>query len=236
MTAMALLECEKLTKRFGGLIALKEVDLQLNKGEILGLIGPNGSGKTTLINCVAGFYSPTAGKVTLDGKDITGLRDYEVNKKGIARTFQIPRPFPRLTVLQNVIVGSRGDEDVAIRSLKEVGLHGIKDTLAKNLTTHQMRMLELARALATNPKVLLVDEVMAGLNPVEMEETMSLLGKIREGGLTLLWVEHVMRAIMKKADRLIVLHEGEKIAQGNPSEIAGSPKVVEAYLGERYML
>lgn len=236
MTAMALLECEKLTKRFGGLVALKGVDLQLNKAEILGLIGPNGSGKTTLINCVAGFYSPTAGKVILEGKDITGLKDYEVNKKGIARTFQIPRPFPRLTVLQNVIVGSRGDEDVAIRSLEEVGLHSIKDTLAKNLTTHQMRVLELARALATSPKVLLVDEVMAGLNSIEMEETMSLLGKIREGGLTLLWVEHVMRAIMKKADRLIVLHEGEKIAQGNPSEIASSPKVVEAYLGERYML
>jgi len=234
--AMALLECQKLTKRFGGLIALKGVDLQLNKGEILGLIGPNGSGKTTLINCVAGFYSPTSGKVALEGKDITGLKDFEVNKKGIARTFQIPRPFPRLTVLQNVIVGSRGDEDIAIRSLEEVGIHSIKDALAKNLTTHQTRMLELARALATSPKVLLVDEVMAGLNAVEMEETIALLGKIREGGLTLLWVEHVMRAIMKTADRLIVLHEGENIAQGSPNEIASSKKVVEAYLGERYML
>jgi len=233
---MPLAECQELTKRFGGLIALKGVNLQLSKGEILGLIGPNGSGKTTLINCVTGFYPPTAGKVIFEGKDISGLKNYEVCRIGIARTFQIPRPFPRLTVLQNVIVGSRGSQDIAIRSLEEVGLHQIKDILAKNLTTHQMRMLELARALATNPRLLLIDEVMAGLNPTEMEETISLLGRIRERGLTLLWVEHVMRAIMKTADRLIVLHEGEKIAEGNPSEIANSEKVVEAYLGERYML
>jgi len=233
---MALIECQKLTKRFGGLVALKEVDLQLNEGEVLGLIGPNGSGKTTLINCVTGFYRPTAGKVIFNGKDITGQNNCEICRKGLARTFQIPRPFPRLTVLENVVVGSRGDREIALRSLEEVGLHSMKDTLAKNLTTHQTRMLEVARAMATNPKVLLLDEVMAGLNPVEIEETISLLGKVREGGLTLLWVEHVMRAIMKAADRLVVLHEGKKIAEGMPSEIASSEKVVEAYLGERYML
>ncbi len=233
---MALVQCQGLTKRFGGLVALKEVDLELGKGEILGLIGPNGSGKTTLINCVTGFYRPTAGKVIFEGKDITGARNYQVCRMGISRTFQIPRPFLRLTVFQNVVVVSRGDREIASRSLEQVGLQAIEDTLAKNLTTHQMRMLELARALATGPTVLMIDEVMAGLNPTEMEETMLLLSKIRDAGLTILWVEHVMRAIMKTADRLAVLHEGEKIAEGSPSEIANSQKVVEAYLGERYML
>ena len=233
---MPIIECQKLTKRFGGLVALEDVDLQVNDGEILGLIGPNGSGKTTLINCVAGFYAPTSGKVIFQGKNITGLKNYKVCRIGVARTFQIPRPFPRLSVLQNVIVGSHGSQDIALKSLEQVGLQQVKDTRAENLTTHQMRMLELARALATNPKVILLDEVMAGLNPTEMEETMALLGRIREAGLSLLWVEHVMRAIMKTADRLVVLHEGEKIAEGKPGEIASSEKVVAAYLGERYML
>jgi len=231
-----LLECHGVTKRFGGLVALKGVDLQLIKGEILGLIGPNGSGKTTLINCITGFYPPTAGKVVLDGKEITGSKSHEVCRMGIARTFQIPRPFVRLTVLQNALIGSRGDRDIALKSLDEVGLRPIENTLAKNLTTHQMRILELARALATNPRILMVDEVMAGLNPTEIEETIRLLGKIRDGGRTLLWVEHVMRAIMKRAERIIVLREGEKIAEGTPSEIASSGKVVEAYLGEKFAL
>jgi len=225
-----------VTKRFGGLVALKGVDLQLIKGEILGLIGPNGSGKTTLINCITGFYPPTAGKVVLDGKEITGSKSHEVCRMGIARTFQIPRPFVRLTVFQNALIGSRGDRDIALKSLDEVGLRPIENTLAKNLTTHQMRILELARALATNPRILMVDEVMAGLNPTEIEETIGLLGKIRDGGRTLLWVEHVMRAIMKRAERIIVLREGEKIAEGTPSEIASSGKVVEAYLGEKFAL
>jgi len=231
-----LLQCHGVTKRFGGLVALKGVDLQLIKGEILGLIGPNGSGKTTLINCITGFYPPTAGKVVLDGKEITGSKSHEVCRMGIARTFQIPRPFVRLTVLQNALIGSRGDRDIALKSLDEVGLRPIENTLAKNLTTHQMRILELARALATNPRILMVDEVMAGLNPTEIEETIRLLGKIRDGGRTLLWVEHVMRAIMKRAERIIVLREGEKIAEGTPSEIASSGKVVEAYLGEKFAL
>jgi len=230
------LECQGLTKRFGGLVALRGVDLQLTKGEILGLIGPNGSGKTTLINCVTGFYQPTAGKVIFEGKEITGSKSHEVCRMGIARTFQIPRPFVRLTVLQNALIGSHGDRDIALKSLDEVGLRPIENTSAKNLTTHQMRILELGRALATNPRVLMVDEVMAGLNPTEIEETIRLLGKIRDGGRTLLWVEHVMRAIMKRADRIMVLHEGEKIAEGTPSEIATSEKVVEAYLGEKYVL
>jgi branched-chain amino acid transport system ATP-binding protein len=232
---MPLAEIQGLTKRFGGLAALKGVDLQLEKGEILGLIGPNGSGKTTLINCVTGFYKPTSGKVIFQGKDITGMKNFEVSRCGIARTFQIPRPFLRLTVLQNVLVASHGQKDIAIRSIEQVGLHQMQDTLAKNLTTHQTRLIEVARALATRPTVLMIDEAMAGLNPTEMDEIISLLIKIREGGITLLWVEHVMRAIMKTADRIVVLHEGEKIAEGTPSEIAELPRVVEAYLGEKYV-
>jgi branched-chain amino acid transport system ATP-binding protein len=232
---MPLAEIQGVTKRFGGLAALKGVDLQLEKGEILGLIGPNGSGKTTLINCITGFYKPTSGKIIFQGKDITGMKNFQVCRSGIARTFQIPRPFLRLTVLQNVLVASHGQKDIAIRSIEQVGLRQMEDTLAKNLTTHQTRLIEVARALATRPTVLMIDEAMAGLNPTEMDEIISLLIKIREGGITLLWVEHVMRAIMKTADRIAVLHEGKKIAEGTPSEIAGSPQVVEAYLGEKYI-
>ena len=231
-----LLECQGVKKHFGGIIALNGVDLQLDKGEILGLIGPNGSGKTTLINCITGFYRPTAGKVIFEGKEITGSKNFQICRMGIARTFQIPRPFVRLTVLQNALIGSHGDRDIALKSLDEVGMRPLENTLAKNLTTHQMRVLELARALATNPSLLMVDEVMAGLNPTEVEEMIHLLGKIRDGGRTLLWIEHVIRAIMKRADRIVVLREGEKIAEGPPSEIAASQKVVDAYLGEKYAL
>lgn len=230
-----LLRCEKLVKRFGGLEALKGVNLDVNEGFIVGLIGPNGSGKTTLINCVTGFYSPTSGRVLFKDKDITSLKSHQICRLGIARTFQIPRPFPSLTVFQNVMVATL-DKSYAIECLKLTGLIDKKDVLAKNLTAHQMRMLELARALATNPKILMVDEVMAGLNPVEIEDTIQIIRGLKGRGLTVVWVEHVMRAIMRAADYIYVLHEGFKIAEGKPNEIANDKKVIEAYLGEKYVL
>jgi len=230
-----LLRCEKIVKRFGGLEALKGVDLDIDEGLIVGLIGPNGSGKTTLINCIAGFYSPTSGRIFFDGRDITGLKNYQICKLGIARTFQIPRPFPSLTVLQNVMVATV-DKSYAIECLRVTGLFDKRDVLARDLTAHQMRMLELARALATNPKILMLDEVMAGLNPVEIENTIQVIKELRGKGLTILWVEHVMRAIMKAADYIYVLHEGLKIAEGKPIEVANDEKVIKAYLGEKYIL
>ena len=230
-----ILRCEKIVKRFGGLEALKGVDLDVDEGVIVGLIGPNGSGKTTLINCVTGLYSPTSGRIFFKDKEITGLKNYQICRLGIARTFQIPRPFPSLTVLQNVMVATL-DKSYAMECLKLTGLIDKRDILAKNLTAHQMRMLELARALATNPKILMIDEVMAGLNPVEIENTIQVIKELKKRGLTIVWVEHVMRAIMKAADYIYVLHEGLKIAEGKASEVANDEKVIEAYLGEKYVL
>jgi len=231
-----LLECRKVTKNFGKLMALKNVNLNIDENEILGLIGPNGSGKTTLINCITNFYKSTNGKILFMGKDITGLKPYTISKMGIARTFQIPRPFLRLTTLENAMVSADGNRDLALECIKRVGLSDVKDVQARNLTFHQIRMLELARALASKPKLILLDEVMAGLNPVEIDESIKLLKEIRETGVTLLWVEHVMRAIMKAADRIVVLQEGRKIAEGKPKQIANDTRVIAAYLGERYIL
>lgn len=231
-----LLECREVTKSFGKLMALSDVDLTVNEGEISGLIGPNGSGKTTLINCITGFYKPTSGKIIFLGKDITRLKSYIICKMGIARTFQIPRPFLRLTALENAMVSAGDDKDFALECIERVDLLDVKDTQAINLTFHQIRMLEIARALASRPKLILIDEAMAGLNPVEMDKSIKLLREIREKGVTLLWVEHVMRAIMKAADRMVVLQEGRKIAEGEPKQIADDQKVIAAYLGEKYML
>lgn len=232
----SLLKCLKVTKSFGGLVALKDIDLTVNEGEIVGLIGPNGSGKTTLINCISGFYKPTSGEVIFKDKKITRLKPYHICKMGVARTFQIPRPFVNLTALENVMVSTAGDKQLALHYLETVGLLEMRDVLARNLTSHQTKMVEIARALATKPKIMLLDEVMAGLNPVEIDYSIKLLKEIRESGITLVWVEHVMRAIMRTAERIIVLHEGKKIAQGEPRELANNQKVIDAYLGERYML
>ena len=237
----AVLEGRGLSKRFGGLWALKKVDFRLEEGEILGLIGPNGSGKTTLFNLVTGFLRPTEGRVIAFGEDVTDLPPYKTCEKGIARTFQIARPFGDLTVLDNVVIGSllrsKGTDeaiDKAKNILDFVGLSRKAGDLGKNLTTIERKHLELAKALSTEPKVLLLDEVMAGLKPAEMDVMLKTLVRIRDSGVSEFVVEHVMRAIEAICDRVFVLDYGEKIAEGTPREVMANGKVVEAYLGREY--
>ncbi|MGQ9543595.1 MAG: ABC transporter ATP-binding protein [Candidatus Bathyarchaeia archaeon] len=238
---MTYLEIQNVTKRFAGLIALKSVSINVEKGEILGLIGPNGAGKTTLFNIISGVYSPDNGIIRFDGEEITGLRPSEICKKGIARTFQIVKPFPKMSVLNNVIVGALLREPNKAKAVKKAeqlltftGLIDKKDVPAGSLTLADRKRLELTRALATDPKMLLLDEVVAGLNPVETDELTLLLRQIRKNGITLFMVEHVMRAIMSISDRIVVLSYGEKIAEGTPSEVAKDERVIKAYLGEEY--
>ncbi|MEM2365177.1 MAG: ABC transporter ATP-binding protein [Candidatus Bathyarchaeia archaeon] len=230
-----------LTKRFEGLVALSNVSLNVKEGEILGLIGPNGAGKTTLFNCITGFHSPDAGSVIFDGEDITNLVPHIIARKGIARTFQVVRAFHSMSVLDSVITGAlckardvKEAKRIAMEVLEFTGLMKKKNIPAHSLTIVDRKRLGLASALATKPRLLLLDEVVAGLNPVEIDEIVGLLRRIREAGITLFVVEHVMRLIMSIADRIIVLHHGEKIAEGRPREIAENQKVIEAYLGERY--
>jgi len=238
---MKLLEVKNLTKRFGGLIANDKIDLELEEGEILGLIGPNGAGKTTLFNCVTGYYKPTSGSVFFEGKNITNNSPHEVCKKGIARTFQITQVFKKMTVLENVMVGGflrkRGIKNVekeATKVLKFVGLLDKKDLLGNSLSPPEQRKLEIAMALSTRPKIIMLDESMAGLNAAEIDIALNLIRQIRERGVSLIVIEHVMKAVMSISDRIIVLDSGKKIAEGTPEEIADNEKVIKAYLGERY--
>ncbi len=238
---MALLEVSNLTKRFGGLVANDTVSMEVNQGEIMGLIGPNGAGKTTLFNCISGFYRPDGGSVVFEGKDITHFSADRVCREGMARTFQIVKIFKDMTVLENVMVGAfcrttspgRARAE-ALKTLEFIGLAEKRDVPGGSLTIAEQKRLELARALATQPKLLMLDEAMAGLNPMETREAVELLRKINAQGITLIVVEHVMEAIMTISDRIIVLDYGKKIAEDVPQNIAVNEEVIRAYLGERY--
>lgn len=239
-----ILKVMNVTKNFGGLTAVANVSFSINEGETLGLMGPNGAGKTTLVNMICGSYSVDSGKIEFIGKDITNLPPWKRCKLGISRTYQIPRPFPELTALSSVVVSALCGKDRPNRSLEDaateathylqfVGLFSKRNILARDLTLFEMRGLELARALATGSKLIFIDEVMAGLNPVEAEKAVRLIERAKDQfGVTVLWIEHVMAVLMRAADRIIVLHYGEKIAEGPPEEIANNPAVIESYLGD----
>ena len=239
-----ILETKDVCKRFGGLKAVNNVNLQVEEGQIYGLIGPNGAGKTTLLNTIAGVHPPEAGKVFFRGQDITGFRADKICHTGMARTFQIVHSFQNMSVLENVMVGSvfgnrrphSKPAEMATEMLNFVEFPLSHDTLAGNLNTIQLKRLELARALATDCQLLLLDEVAAGLTPGELIDLTLLIRKIRENGTTIIMVEHLMKLIMDVCDRIAVLCFGEKIAEGTPNEIMENEKVLEAYLGAKYVL
>ena len=240
----SILEVEGLSKSFAGLMAVKNLSLTLNEGEILGLIGPNGSGKTTVFNLITGFLKPDGGKVRFKGNSITGLKPYQICKAGMARTFQLVKPFPEMTTLQNVMVarayGSKPAQSIkqarleAEDLLEFTGLVSKQAIVAEQLCLADRKRLEIARALAAKPKLLLLDEAMAGLNPAETEDAMRLIKEIKDSGITLVVVEHVMKAVLGISDRITVLNVGEKIAEGKPQEIVDNKEVIAAYLGRRY--
>jgi branched-chain amino acid transport system ATP-binding protein len=239
---MPILEGEGVTKHFGGLAAVSHVDFNVDQGEVVGLIGPNGAGKTTLFNLISGALVPKEGAIRFNGQNITGLKPHKICKMGVARTFQSVKVFANMPVLENVLLGSlfgisnsTSAADAAreaMESLDFVGLSAARATPAKDLTLVNQKRLEVARALATKPELLLLDEMMAGLNPTETAEAMELVTRIRDKGVTIFMIEHVMKAIMGVCDHIMVLHHGKKIAEGTPQEIATSKTVIEVYLGE----
>lgn len=236
---MTLLRVEHITKRFGGLVAVNDLSLSVASGEILGLIGPNGAGKTTAFNMISGYYKPNEGEVYFDDNNITGFRPDQVCKLGLARTFQVVKPFPQLSVLDNVMVGAynRTNDDKTARAkameiIEFLGMGDMTDDLAGSLSVAGRKRLEIAKVLATEPKMILLDEAMAGLRPKETDEIIELVRQISQQNVALLLVEHVMKVIMSLADRIVVIHHGEKIAEGEPENIVQDQNVIDAYLGE----
>ena len=240
---MPILEGEGVTKYFGGLAAVSNVDFTVEQGEALGLIGPNGAGKTTLFNLISAALTPRSGTIRFKGEDMTGLSPHKICRMGVARTFQLVKVFSDMPVLNNVILGSyfgmspgMSSKDAvreATELLEFVGLSVVRETPARDLTLANQKKLEVAGALATKPEVLLLDELMAGLNPTEITQAMELIARIRNKGITIIMIEHVMKAIMNVCERIMVLHHGQKIAEGTPQEIATSEKVIKVYLGDK---
>lgn len=237
-----MLNLDAVSRQFGALWAVRDVSFSVMRSEIVGIIGPNGAGKSTLFNLIAGAIPPTTGDIRFLDHAIAGAKPYQVARLGLARTFQIPKPFKQLTVRENVMLSAlrrygtpRRADSVASRTMEFVGIGHLADTSALSLTVGLFKKLEVARALATEPSLLLLDEVMAGLTPPEINEMMAVIESLPARGITVIWVEHVMKAIMNVAQRLVVMHQGRMIAQGSPAEVSKDPAVIGAYLGEKYV-
>lgn len=239
---MGILTVDNLTKQFGGLVAVNGLSFALEEGEILGLIGPNGAGKTTVFNCLSGFLPADGGAIRFRGKSIKGLQPFQICQMGMARTFQIVKPFPTISVFDNVMVGAlsasrsrREAETISREIIASVGLEKMADKAAQGLPLPFRKRLEVARALATQPGVILLDEVMAGLNPTEVDEMIRLIGLMNRKGISVLLIEHVMRGVMALSQRVVVINYGKKIAEGIPNEIVKNREVIEAYLGKEFL-
>lgn len=236
---MSLLEVRKVSRFFGGITAVKDVSFEITKGEILGLIGPNGAGKTTVFNVVNGFYHPSRGEVFFKGERISGLKPHQVCQRGLARTFQVVKPLQRMSVLDNVVASAflrakdrKEADEIATEVLNFTALYDDRNVISKGLPLGKRKRLEIARALATKPDLLLLDESFAGLNPSELDESIQIIRNIKKTGITIMIIEHHMKVIMSISDRIVVLNYGEKIAEGSPLDIGKNPLVVEAYLGD----